>query len=223
MGTGTTGLIIGSTHPVWLRGFVQLVESIATVRMLGFAEAARPLADLIRREPPDVLVLENRLVAPLRAALGSSRLCPRVVIVGSGAHAGTRSTVGPDCSCAYVSERDSVTRILDVLDVAVRCAQPRAGLEACRTCPVPQSFTPPALPLTKRENEVFVRIGWGQGPNEIARELGVHVKTIETHRESVKRKLGVGSAATLLEAAIAWRDGDMLLPSHAPAQAAHVE
>jgi DNA-binding CsgD family transcriptional regulator len=80
---------------------------------------------------------------------------------------------------------------------------------------VPRSLDPPALPLTERENEIFVRIGWGLGPSEIAEELGIHVKTIETHRESVKRKLGLDSAAALRDAAFAWREGDPLPTRHA--------
>jgi len=63
----------------------------------------------------------------------------------------------------------------------------------------------PVLGLSDREYEIFQGIGHGQ---QIARELGVSVKTVETHCESIKRKLGLGSASALAEAAAGWRRGD---------------
>jgi len=66
----------------------------------------------------------------------------------------------------------------------------------------------PVLGPSDREYQIFPGIGHGQGTQQIARELGVSVKTVETHRESIKRKLGLGSASALAEAAAGWRRGD---------------
>ena len=55
----------------------------------------------------------------------------------------------------------------------------------------------PVLGLSDREYQTFQGIGHGQGTQQIARELGVSVKTVETHRESIKRKLGLGSASAV--------------------------
>jgi len=57
--------------------------------------------------------------------------------------------------------------------------------------------------LTDRELEVFELIGRGLGTNAIAARLGVSVKTIETHRASLKAKLGLDSSA-LVRYAVAW-------------------
>jgi DNA-binding NarL/FixJ family response regulator len=56
--------------------------------------------------------------------------------------------------------------------------------------------------LSDREFEVFRLIGRGVGPSEIARKLGVSVKTVETHREHIKRKLRLGSGHELVRAAM---------------------
>jgi DNA-binding NarL/FixJ family response regulator len=60
--------------------------------------------------------------------------------------------------------------------------------------------------LSDREYEVFRLIGRGVGPSDIARQLGVSVKTIETHREGIKRKLNLASAHDLLRAAMRHAD-----------------
>jgi DNA-binding NarL/FixJ family response regulator len=56
--------------------------------------------------------------------------------------------------------------------------------------------------LSDREFEVFRMIGRGLGPSEIARQLGVSVKTVETHREHIKRKLRLANGRELARAAV---------------------
>jgi DNA-binding NarL/FixJ family response regulator len=57
--------------------------------------------------------------------------------------------------------------------------------------------------LTEREREVLVQIAEGYSNKEIADRLGVGVRTIETHRERVMRKLNIHSVAGLTKLAIA--------------------
>jgi len=56
--------------------------------------------------------------------------------------------------------------------------------------------------LTDRENEVLVQIAGGLSNKEIACKLGVGVRTVETHRERIMRKLDIHSAAGLTRYAI---------------------
>jgi DNA-binding NarL/FixJ family response regulator len=58
--------------------------------------------------------------------------------------------------------------------------------------------------LTDRELEVFELIGQGVGTRNIAKKLHLSVKTIESHRENIKRKLKLKNAAELLQHAIQW-------------------
>lgn len=56
--------------------------------------------------------------------------------------------------------------------------------------------------LTDRELEVFTLIGQGGGILEIADELGVSIKTIETHQMRIKQKLNLANAAQLRKYAV---------------------
>lgn len=60
--------------------------------------------------------------------------------------------------------------------------------------------------LSNRELEVFKLIGGGTGTTEIARLLGLSVKTIESHREHLKTKLNLTSGAGLNRSAILWME-----------------
>ena len=57
--------------------------------------------------------------------------------------------------------------------------------------------------LTDREREVLVLIAEGQSNKEIANKLGIGVRTIETHRERIMRRLDIHSVAGLTKYAIA--------------------
>jgi DNA-binding NarL/FixJ family response regulator len=63
--------------------------------------------------------------------------------------------------------------------------------------------SPIALQLTSRECEVLARIAEGLSNREIASQLDIGVRTIETHRERIMRKLGIYHVAGLTKFAIA--------------------
>jgi DNA-binding NarL/FixJ family response regulator len=62
----------------------------------------------------------------------------------------------------------------------------------------------PAERLSDRELEVFQLIGRGYGNTEIARQLHLSPKTVETYRAHIKEKLNLTSATELLQHAIQW-------------------
>ena len=58
--------------------------------------------------------------------------------------------------------------------------------------------------LSDRELQVFALIGAGHGPKEIANRLAISTKTVEAHREHIRHKLGLKSAAALIQTAQRW-------------------
>lgn len=62
----------------------------------------------------------------------------------------------------------------------------------------------PIEQLTDRELEIFRMIGDGLTTGAIANRLFLSTHTIDTHRENIKRKLAVSSAAELSRAAVQW-------------------
>lgn len=56
--------------------------------------------------------------------------------------------------------------------------------------------------LTAREHEVLLLLARGRSNKRVARELDIGVRTVETHRLSLRRKLGVDSPSELLRVAV---------------------
>ena len=62
----------------------------------------------------------------------------------------------------------------------------------------------PVGSLSDRELEIFGLIGQGRTTREIAGELHLSIKTVETHRENIKAKLNVKNSAELGRHAVQW-------------------
>lgn len=60
--------------------------------------------------------------------------------------------------------------------------------------------------LSEREMEVFQLLGTGSRPREIAKQLNLSVKTIETYRANIRKKLTISDAAMLTQWAIKWNN-----------------
>ena len=66
--------------------------------------------------------------------------------------------------------------------------------------------------LSDREMHVFHLLGSGLGNTQIARSLHLSVKTIESHRENIKRKLGLKSSRDLVDRATTYVEETFLPP-----------
>ncbi len=64
--------------------------------------------------------------------------------------------------------------------------------------------TSPINELTDRELQVFELIGQGKTTREIAKNLNLSIKTVESHREHIKNKLNLSNATELLRRALQW-------------------
>jgi DNA-binding NarL/FixJ family response regulator len=58
--------------------------------------------------------------------------------------------------------------------------------------------------LTDREFEIFEMLGRGLRSRQIAQRLELSIKTVDSHRENIKKKLRLNGAAELLQHAIQW-------------------
>lgn len=51
--------------------------------------------------------------------------------------------------------------------------------------------------LTQREQTILLQLASGKSNKEVAGQLDISVRTVETHRKNIKRKLGISSTAGL--------------------------
>jgi len=171
------------------------------VDVVGEADDVQPAIELIASVLPDVVLLDVHLpggggqavVEAIKAshpevrflALSASDAPEDVIAV---IRAGARGYVTKTISTAELADGDAVF------------SHRLAGfvLDAFAAAPLPPgeakpSFDPELDQLTSREREVLRLIAQGYTYKEIARELYISVKTVESHVSSVLRKLQLSS------------------------------
>ena len=121
----------------------------------------------------------------------------------------------------YVMKENATDEIL----AAVRCVlggdlyfSRRVGAEAVRRSLLskPEASRTGIERLSDRELQVFQLIGASFSTRQIAEQFNLSIKTIETHRENIKQKLGIRDAAELNHYAQNWA-AENLLPKANPA------
>jgi DNA-binding NarL/FixJ family response regulator len=206
-------VFIVDDHPIVRRGLVDLIEGEPDLDYCGEAADAESAVELVRAAQADVVVLDLSLgsvfqgldlIAKLvRGAPGARILvssmhdegvyAERVLRAGASGYVGKHES--PDALLAAIRK---------VLAGGIAVSGPIASQLMKRS--VGKAARPEGVAqLSQREFEVFLAIGRGLSTKEIAAELRLSPKTIETHRERIKQKLGVASGTELVVNAVRFR------------------
>jgi len=207
----------GTSHRMGLQTLVvedQLMFQELLVAMLrgqpGLAEVSTAATaaegiDLCAKIRPDLLILDIALpdAEGLSVAKALQVLNPVAKVIVLSSHASTflRPPELRDTICAVIDK----TRAFDDLVQEIVALTGSDGLE-----PPADPFPLEALKqLTQRERQVLERLGRGQSNKNMAQDLELSVRTVESHRRNIAIKLGCSGArliriATLLQQRSDW-------------------
>jgi DNA-binding NarL/FixJ family response regulator len=198
-------------HPVTRVGMRELIATEPDLKVCGEASGDHDVLSALRDQFPDVIILDLRLaqgsgLVLLRQILGI-RPDARVIVhsmqdpllfapraIESGAKGYVDKSAPPE---------ELLTAIRTVLrDEVYGYPALYAGTNRDPSAPRPASMSPDSL--TDRELEVLTLIGQGKSTREVAEACNLSVKTIETHREKIKRKLGIPTTPEFVRFAVQW-------------------
>lgn len=187
-------------------GLVRLLESDGLATRISVSAGAEQTRGWIRRRWFDIVLIDPEQAEELGDAQlqAGSR---RTLLVTEREHVGEQPLAGRDVACGMLSEAQGEAATLTLLRIVTRCCRPGFERDRCGDCLALRTWQKERLPLSPREMDIFLRIGAGFGPRRIAGDLGVSVKTVESHREKIKQKLGLKDGDALLCAAMRWRRG----------------
>ena len=204
-------VLVVDDHAIVRQGLRRLLESEAGVTVVGEADDGRTACQLAREITPDLVIMDiqmpglNGLDATRK--LLADRPETRVLVlsmytarrfVTRALDAGARGYVAKDCAHEEIAaavrtvSRGGIYLSPQVADPALEEYNRRAG----------ESAHHGAAALSPREREVLQLLAEGAGRRDIARELGINVKTAESHRQNLMRKLDLHSVAELTKFAI---------------------
>ena len=206
-------ILLADDHEVVRCGLRALLEMHPGWEVCGEAADGRAAVDLAQKLSPDIVVMDISMpqlngFEATRQILERTRGIEVLVLSVDGSEKMVRQVIGAGAR-GYVLKSDagrdlvaavgallrheeffspSVASIVHVADLKV-AGRKRPSLR-------------PAGVLTRREREVLQLLAEGRANKAVAKQLGISVKTAETHRARVMRKLGMKSLAELVRYAI---------------------
>jgi DNA-binding NarL/FixJ family response regulator len=159
-------------------GLVVVGESPRAQEALGSIERTRPEAILIADTPSDQDEIDA--VTELQGALSDG--C--VLCLATNA---VNEIVGVPC-VPPTADTDALCAILGTA-LGGRCA----GCHLRKHCPASTM----EIALSRRERQVAICVADGMSSKQIAHALGIALRTVNTYRESLARKLGASSPAVV--------------------------
>jgi two-component system response regulator NreC len=193
-------VVIADDHDVMLGDLRELLDGETDLEVVGEASDLASAADSVRRERPDVLVLDLRLLGSASMeTIGQLReRAPATEIVvlstlDSPALVQRALTAG---ACGFVSKSLADDEVADAIRAAMRGRLYLSPQVAPRLEELHQALT--GNDLTPREVEVLRLISLGHTSVEVARKLHLSPRTVETHRAHIHKKLGLATRAQLV-------------------------
>jgi DNA-binding NarL/FixJ family response regulator len=201
-------ILLADDHPIFRLGLRSLLGSHEGWEVCGEAADGRDAVEKCRQLKPDLLILD--ICMPRLNGVDAARQILRdnpdqriLVVTDVDSEQVTR-----DCLEAgvrgWVFKSDGTHDLTTAVDALQRdkssfssrmCNLILDGyLECGRVSPA--MVKPPRLSL--REREVVQLVGEGKASKDVATRLGVSLKTVETHRSNIMRKLNLHSIAELV-------------------------
>ncbi|AKK67843.1 response regulator [Xanthomonas translucens] len=197
-------VIIVDDHTLVRAGLSRLLQTFADVDVVAEASNAQQAVDLATLHRPDLVLMDLSL--PGRSGLDA---------LTDVLHTSPKTRV------VMMSMHDDPVHVRDALDrgatgFVVKDAAPLELELALRAASVNQMFLSPQISskmiapmlgrerpvgvaaLSPRQREILRQIGRGQNNKEIASDLGISVKTVETHRARMMESLGCRRANDLV-------------------------
>ncbi len=205
-----TKILLADDHAVLRSGLKLLLESQADFQVVGEASSGLEALDLAGKLQPDLILLDLSMpgLGGLDALPALAKICPAAKILVLTMHddpqylrsALKNGAVGYVLKKAADAELISAIRAVLRGEMYVHPSMTRALLE--QMLPKAEAAPDAWESLSEREREVLRLVALGHTSAEIAAQLHLSDKTVETYRARGMEKLGLPNRAALVRFAL---------------------
>jgi len=216
LGPARKRILVVDDHPIFREGLLQSINRQPDLVVCGEAENAQQALNAVRTLKPDLVLVDISIPGKSGFELVKDiqALHPEAPVLVLSMHdeslyaervlrAGARG---------YIMKQEQPKKLLEAIRQVLGGKTYVSEKIAARILDVFSGRRPlggglPLERLTDREFEVLHLIGSGKNSHEIAKELHLSVKTVDTHRTHLKEKLKLKSALQLTRYAVCWSEG----------------
>jgi two-component system response regulator NreC len=201
-------IVVVDDHAVVRSGLRLLLEAEDDLEVVGDAGSARDAVFEVRARQPDVILLDVTMpdengIAALPKLLHEAPDAKVLMLSMEDDPSYVREAFGAGAHGYVLKEAADAEVVAAVRDVAEgrRYVHPTLGARMVAADAAAQAAAE-ADPLSDREREVLRLLALGHTNQEIAQQLYISVRTAETHRAHIMRKLNLSTRAELVRYAI---------------------
>jgi DNA-binding NarL/FixJ family response regulator len=207
----TVRTLLADDHEIVLDGLGAVLEKERGIEVVGNARDGLEAVRAARELQPDVIVMD--LTMPGMSGIEAIRRIrqdqPEIKVICLSMHA-ERTFIAAafeSGAAGYILKEGTKEELVRGIETVMKgqafvCSRIARTMAEDYAGHPPVTAPPRKMPLTAREGEVLQLIAEGHTTKSIASRLGVSEKTVATHREHIKRKLGIHSTAGLTKYAI---------------------
>ncbi len=193
-----TRIMIVDDHPMVAQGINSILEGYRDLTVVACLKNGEDAVSQIEISKPDVVLMDLNMpgMGGLSATERILEINPSIRILILSMHDSPEyiSTALNHGASGYVLKDVQTDEIKKAIDAAMigrqyLCTGTKAALK--------NQVTISETVLTSREQMVLLEVAQGKSNKDVAQLLEISVRTVETHRKNIKRKLGITSTAGL--------------------------
>jgi two-component system NarL family response regulator len=191
-------VLIVDDHPMVAQGISAILETYDDIEVVGTLCNGREAIDQIAQLDPDVMLLDLNM--PLVNGLNATEIIleqrpdTRILILSMHDSPEYISTALRHGAMGYLLKDVPTEEIKLAIDAVMSGARYLCAGAESAIKPVGGNMREA---LTSREQTILLELAVGKSNKEVACALDISVRTVETHRKNIKRKLGIASTAGL--------------------------
>ncbi|MDH5203223.1 MAG: response regulator transcription factor [Nitrospirota bacterium] len=217
--TKITKILIVDDHPIFRKGLTQLINQETNFTVCGEAEDTHKALEAISEQKPDLIIVDISLKGIdgieliKKIKLKYSNLSVLVVSMHDESFFAERALRAG--ARGYIMKQEAVEKMMEaickVLNGEIYVSE-KIGSKLLEKFidGKPDKMYSPLEALSDRELEVFQLIGQGLETRQVAKELHVSIKTVESYRAHIKEKLKIKTSTELLRYAIRWIESGII-------------
>lgn len=199
--TEGVSVVLADDHVIVRDGIRMVLESEEDIRVVAEAGTAEDAARYVLGHKPSILVLDLNMpgdpsLEVIPKVLEVSPETKIIVLTMQSEPAFVRTALQAGAS-GYVVKHSAAKELVDAIRTALAGETYLNPTLGAKLAAAPATDSPPDE-LTPREIEVLGLLAQGFMNPEVAEQLVLSVRTVETHRANIQRKTGVSSRAELI-------------------------
>lgn len=201
-------VLIVDDHPIVRQGMKLMIDAEPDLAVCGEAQSEQEARSRVRALVPDAVVVDLSLdqgdginvVRDICAHFPDIR----VLVLSMHDEAVYAERLLSEGASGYIMKQAATDQLVNALRMVLRGDTYLSQTVRERMSQAGTHAEEPRSRLSARELQVIDLVGRGVSSRDIASRLSLSVKTIESHRAAIKRKLGLMTNAQLVQYAIQW-------------------